>query len=94
MQHITHIHYIIESYISIDMSFEYRMLFANFRCSDYNLMIEKERHVSIDSQFRFCPICYKNNVHVVNDEYHFFLGRKAYDQIRNARFKQYCIRNE
>ena len=70
------------------------MLLANFRCSGHNLMIEKGRHDSVDAQFRYCPVCIKNNVRVIEDEYHFFFECRAYKQLRNVFFKRIWIRSQ
>ena len=77
-----------ESYLQLDISFDLRKILADFRCSGHNLMIEKGRHVNIDREFRFCPICVLTDIFVVEDEYHFFFECKAYEEIRNMYFKR------
>ena len=68
------VHIIIhcEPYLNINLSFVLRKTLSSFRCSAHDLMIEKGRHLSIDRHLRFCPLCVKNNISVVEDEYHFF----------------------
>ena len=34
----------VETYLSIDISYKYRRVLTNFRCSAHKLMIEKGRH--------------------------------------------------
>ena len=83
----------VESYLQLDISFDLRKILADFRGSGHNLMIEKGRHVNIDKEFRFCPICVLTDIFVVEDEYHFFFECKAYEEIRNTYFKRSWIRN-
>ena len=47
----------VESYIQFDFSFDLRKILVDSKCSGHNLKIEKGRHVNIDKEFRFCPIC-------------------------------------
>ena len=59
-------------YLDIDLSYILRKKLSNFRCSTPTLMIEKGRHLAIDRHLRFCSLCIKNNVYVIEDEFHFF----------------------
>ena len=72
----------IEPYLNIDLPFIYRKVLANFRCSSHSLMIEAGRHQNIDRNLRFCQMCLKRNVYIVEDEFHFFLVCPAFDDIR------------
>ena len=84
----------VESYISFDFPYELRKILANYRCSGHNLMIEKGRHDSIDAQFRFCPFCITNNIHIIEDEYHFFFECRIYEHLRAKFFIRTWIRNQ
>ena len=57
-------------------------------------MIEKGRHDSIDAQFRFCPFCITNNIHIIEDEFHFFFECRIYEHLRAKFFKRTWIRNQ
>ena len=72
----------VETYLSIDISYKYRRVLANFRCSAHELMIEKGRHLCIDRNFRNCPICLKRNVYVIEDEFHFMMVCPEYEHLR------------
>ena len=56
-------------------------------------MIETGRHDDIDAQFRFCPICITDNIHIMEDEYHFFFECTAYEHIRDMFFKRTWLRS-
>ena len=56
-------------------------------------MIEKGRHLSIDRDLRFCPLCIKNNIYVVEDEFHFFFECNEYEMLRQTFLKQNWLRN-
>ena len=78
----------IESYLTFpELPYLYRKTLANFRCSSHPLMIEKGRHQHIDRNIRFCPLCLKRNVYVVEDEFHFVCVCPSYNDIRNIYFK-------
>ena len=47
----------IESYLFTDLSYLEGKTLANFRCSGHNLMIEKDRHMQVEREYRFCPFC-------------------------------------
>ena len=72
----------VAKYLSIDISYKYRRVLANFRCSAHNFMIEKGRHLGIDRNFRNCPICLKRNVYVNEDEFHFMIVCPEYEPSR------------
>ena len=76
----------VEKYLSIDISYNYRRVLANFRCSAHELMIEKGRHLGIDRNFRNCPICLKRNVYVIEDEFHFMMVCPEYEPLRYELF--------
>ena len=56
-------------------------MLSNFRCSNHDLMIEKERHLGIDRQLRICPICNQKNLNI-EDEFHFFFECMEYENLR------------
>ena len=45
-------------------------------------MIEKGRHLSIDRDLKCCPLCIKNKIDVVEDEFHFFFECNEYEMLR------------
>ena len=83
----------VELYLSVDLSFEAQRLLSNFRCSSHNLMIEKGRHTSTDTHLRYCPICMKENILVIEDEFHFFYECNKYEALRNKYFNRNWLRN-
>ena len=65
----------------IDLSnFKKRKTIARIRCSNHCLEIEKGRHRNIDRANRTCKICTDK---VVEDEEHFLLKCKTYENLRN-----------
>ena len=56
-------------------------------------MIEKGRHSSIDRDSRLCPLCIKNNILVVEDEFHFFFECNEYEMLRQTFFKPNWLNN-
>ena len=56
-------------------------------------MIEKGRHLAIDRELRFCPLCIKNNIYVIEDEFHFFFECTEYELYRQTFFKTNWLRN-
>ena len=56
-------------------------------------MIEKGRHLSLDRNLRFCPLCVQNNISVVEDEYHFLFECNEYESFRQTFFKSDWLRN-
>ena len=59
-----------ERYLSIDMCYKFKRTLSHFRCSRHSLMVELGRHQYIDREYRYCPICIKNDIHVLEDEMH------------------------
>ena len=58
-----------------------------------HMMIEKGRHNDIDRMYRFCPICLKRSVFVIENEYHFVMVCPEYEQLRYEYFPQYMLTN-
>ena len=54
-----------ERYLSMNIAYSYKKALSNFRCSGHCLMIEKGRHVNIDRDYRFCPLCLRQNIYSV-----------------------------
>ena len=81
----------LEAYLTLDLPYLYRKALANFRCSSHSLMIEKGRHQNIDRDMRFCPLCLKQNVYSVEDEFHFVCVCPSYKDIRTLYFKPHWI---
>ena len=50
-------------------------------------MVELGRHQYIDREYIYCPICIKNDIHVLEDEMHFIFVCPFYDTIRVKYFK-------
>ena len=48
-----------ETYLNVNISNSHKSILSNFRCSSQSLMIERGRHLSVDRNYRFCPICEK-----------------------------------
>jgi len=76
----------VERYLCIDMSLKLKQVLARFRCSSHKLQIEKGRHTGIDRSLRFCPLCQKDQISVVESEFHFLLECKSYQAIRDKYF--------
>ena len=82
-----------ERYLSMDLPYTLKKAFANFRCSSHDLLIEKGRHMNIDREFRFCPICLKHNIYTIEDEFHFLLLCPLYDNLRADYLNDLCANN-
>lgn len=76
----------VERYLYTNMSDSFRRIYAKFRCSSHILQIEKGRHTNTDRRFRFCPLCRKRNISIVESEFHFFFDCLAYENLRNDIF--------
>ena len=83
----------VEKYLSINLNYDLKKVLANFRCSCHQLMIEKGRHLGIDRELRYCPLCLTLNVRVVEDELHFFLYCNFYENIRKVYFLPKWLQN-
>ena len=77
-----------ETYLNVDISYSHKRILSDFRCSSHSLMIERGRHLSIDRKYRFCPICEKNSIYVIEDEYHFFFECRVYEELRRIYFTE------
>ena len=75
-----------EKYLFLDLNYVQRQILARFRTSTHPLMIEKGRHEGIDREYRYCPACLKENITVVESEFHFFAECPLYDNTRNKHF--------
>ena len=67
-----------ENYLDILKVSKFRHVFASFRLSCHGLEIETGRHRGIDKVNRVCKFC----INCVEDEYHFMLICKVYDDLR------------
>ena len=84
-----------EYYLSLDISYVYKKMLSNFRCSNHDLMIEKGRHLGIDRQLRICPLCkQKKNLNIIEDEFHFFFECMEYENLRLLYFNKNWLRNK
>ena len=64
----------------------YKRALSNFRCSGHCLMIEKGRHLNLDEDYRYCPVCLHNGIRIVEDEIHFLLVCPLYSNLRKELF--------
>ena len=46
-------------------------------------MVELGRHQRIDREYRYFPICFRNDIHVLKDEMHFMFVCPLYDTLRS-----------
>jgi hypothetical protein len=86
-----------ETYLSISLSYIYKKILSNFRCSGHRLMIERGRHLNIDREFRFCEFCLERNVYSVEDEFHYLLVCPKLNALRHKCFLQQwldCVPSE
>ena len=51
-------------------------------------MIERGRHLFIDRNFRLCQICEKQNIYIIEDEFHLFIQCIIDEQMRKKNFKK------
>ena len=81
-------HFKLEDYItSIDMD-KHRIALSRLRCSVHKLMIGEGRFRGIERNLRVCPLC---PMHIIEDEYHFFLVCPTYRELRKKHLpKFYC----
>ena len=77
-----------EKYLSIPLSYPYKKLLSNFRCSAHSLMIERGWLMNIDRIYRYCRYCLLRNNEVIKDEVHFLLICPQYNMLRQIHFKQ------
>ena len=71
-----------ESYINIIPNEEERVALTKLRLSNHELMIEKGRHMKIEKELRFCPLCPNE----IEDETHFLIICKAFKEERKTLF--------
>lgn len=77
-----------ECYLSMPLSYKFKRILSNFRCSGHGLMIEVGRHQNVDRNQRFCKFCLNRNIQVIEDELHFLLHCPLYCNLRNMYFLQ------
>ena len=83
----------VERYLSLDLAYKYRKAISNFRCSCHTLMIANGGHIEIDRHLRFCFYCLKTDIHIIEDEYHFFFECPLYNSMRDIYFKDIWLQN-
>lgn len=71
-----------EQYLSEIRYIEECTALTKLRLSNHQLMIEKGRHLGIESKFRFCSFCPNH----VEDEKHFLMECKPFSNLRNELF--------
>lgn len=74
-----------EGYLSKLKNIQERTCLTKLRLSNHELMIEKGRHIGLESVDRFCPFCPGK----VEDEIHFLLDCKAYTELRTHAFNEF-----
>ena len=67
----------LEKYLLTITNTDDRSQLTKIRLSNHPLMIEKERHQSIEKQSRFCPFCENQ----LEDEIHFLLDCRAFTHL-------------
>ena len=72
-----------ESYLNLIPNEEERVALTKLRLSNHELMIEKGRHMQIEKDLRFCPLCPKE----IEDETHFLILCKAFIEERKTLFE-------
>ena len=72
-----------ESYLHLNVSWKLRRSLAKFRVGCHMLQIEKGRHYGIKRDERFCTLCLKRNVSLLEDEFHTLFICESYSDIRN-----------
>lgn len=82
-----------ESYLENFTIFKYRSSLSKLRCSAHTLRIEKGRHVNELMADRVCTLCQLDNIHLLEDEYHFLLCCPYYYTPRET-YLPYCIVDE
>ena len=59
-----------EKYLDVLFPKARNILFAKFRCSAHNLMIEQGRFINVERSYIICQFC---NINCIEDKYHFLL---------------------
>ena len=75
-----------ETFLSLPLSYTFKKVLANFRCSGHNLMIERGRHLKIDRGLRYCQYCLSKNRYTLENEFHFLLVCENYNELRQTYF--------
>jgi hypothetical protein len=60
-----------EKYLSCISNKWHLYSLCSLRISAHKLEIELGRHNNVERQFRLCRLCIKQNIYVVEDEFHF-----------------------
>ncbi len=81
----------IESYLSVNMYWKYRVSLSRFRCVNHKLAIERFRAERYDRNLRVCKYCSNNGRNCIKEEIHVLLVCPLYNDIRN-RFLRLYIR--
>ena len=81
--------YGLQFYLDRPVNYIYKTFISKYRLSSHSLSIETGRFYNIERNMRTCNDCYDN---LIEDEYHFILVCKKYDNIRKAYIKLYYWR--
>ena len=80
----------LQFYLDRPINYVYKPYICKYRICAHNLNIEVGRYHNIDRNQRYCTMC---NTYTVEDEYHFILECKKYDNLRKKYIKGYYWRN-
>ena len=72
----------MEEYLLLNIPRRLRVVLAKFRISNHDLECEQGRYRRCERQDRVCKLCEKNNIIVVENEYHVLFECDAYREIR------------
>ena len=80
----------LQFYLSRSINCRYKPLLCRYRINAHSLNIETGRYFNIARNQRFCNMC---NMRIIEDEFHFILECKKYEDIRHKYIKPYYFRN-
>ena len=78
--------YGLQFYLDHPVNYIYKTFISKYRLSSHSLSIETGRFYNIERNMHTCNDCYDN---LIEDEYHFILVCKNYDNITKAYIKPY-----
>jgi hypothetical protein len=84
----------LEKYLLCVTHIGHKRSLAKFRCSSHNLAIESQLGVVVNREDRICCYCLNlNDIHVIEDEYHFLLICPLYNHNRHQYLHAYYYAN-
>ena len=60
---------------------------SRFRCSNHILKIETGRHDGTNEENRYCPLCTKKGLFLIENEFHLIVECEYYATLRNTYLK-------